>query len=290
MYVLLLFFIMFFSVGSYLVLADLLSFPKLAATKAVLTLSKQDKKQTMNLEAITFGLAVKLAGFIKMEQYERRKLEAALKSAGIKLTPETYLAKAWVKAGLIVLLIIPLLYIFPLLVPVVLFLAVAVFFKELRSAEDGVRQKREWIEYELPRFVSTVAQELKASRDVLSILKAYQKNAGESFREELEITIADMTSGNEETALTRLEARIGSTMLSDVFRGLISVKRGDNGTIYFEMLSHDFKLLELQQLKLVAMKQPGKIRKYSFFILGCLLLMYLGVLGYEIVNSFGKLF
>lgn len=290
MYVLLLFFIMFFSAGSYLVLADLLSFPKLAATKAVLTLSKQDKKQTMNLEAITFGLAVKLAGFIKMEQYERRKLEAALKSAGIKLTPETYLAKAWVKAGLIVLLIIPLLYIFPLLVPVVLFLVVAVFFKELRSAEDGVRQKRERIEYELPRFVSTVAQELKASRDVLSILKAYQKNAGESFREELEITIADMTSGNEETALTRLEARIGSTMLSDVVRGLISVKRGDNGTIYFEMLSHDFKLLELQQLKLVAMKQPGKIQKYSFFILGCLLLMYLGVLGYEIVNSFGKLF
>lgn len=290
MYVLLLFFIMFFSAGSYLVLADLLSFPKLAATKAVLTLAKQDKKQAMNLEAITFGLAVKLAGFIKMEQYERRKLEAALKSAGIKLTPETYLAKAWVKAGLIVLLIIPLLYIFPLLVPVVLFLAVAVFFKELRSAEDGVRQKRERIEYELPRFVSTVAQELKASRDVLSILKAYQKNAGESFREELEITIADMTSGNEETALTRLEARIGSTMLSDVVRGLISVKRGDNGTIYFEMLSHDFKLLELQQLKLVAMKQPGKIRKYSFFILGCLLLMYLGVLGYEIVNSFGKLF
>lgn len=290
MYVLLLFFIMFFSAGSYLVLADLLSFPKLAATKAVLTLSKQDKKQVMNLEAITFGLAVKLAGFIKMEQYERRKLEAALKSAGIKLTPETYLAKAWVKAGLIVLLIIPLLYIFPLLVPVVLFLAVAVFFKELRSAEDGVRQKRERIEYELPRFVSTVAQELKASRDVLSILKAYQKNAGESFREELEITIADMTSGNEETALTRLEARIGSTMLSDVVRGLISVKRGDNGTVYFEMLSHDFKLLELQQLKLVAMKQPGKIRKYSFFILGCLLLMYLGVLGYEIVNSFGKLF
>lgn len=290
MYVLLLFFIMFFSTGSYLVLADLLSFPKLAATKAVLTLSKQDKKQVMNLEAITFGLAVKLAGFIKMEQYERRKLEAALKSAGIKLTPETYLAKVWVKAGLIVLLIIPLLYIFPLLVPVVLFLAVAVFFKELRSAEDGVRQKRERIEYELPRFVSTVAQELKASRDVLSILKAYQKNAGESFREELEITIADMTSGNEETALTRLEARIGSTMLSDVVRGLISVKRGDNGTVYFEMLSHDFKLLELQQLKLVAMKQPGKIRKYSFFILGCLLLMYLGVLGYEIVNSFGKLF
>lgn len=288
--VLLFFFALLFSAGSYFVLADVLRLPTFAATKAVLTVAKQDKKQTMNLETVIFGLASKLAGFIRLDGYKRRKLEAALKSAGIKLIPETYIAKAWVKAGLIALMIFPLLPVFPILAPVVLFLAVAVLFKELRAADEAVRQKREKIEYELPRFVSTVSQELKASRDVLSILKTYQKNAEESFRQELEITIADMKSGNEETALTRLEARIGSTMLSDVVRGLISVKRGDNGTVYFEMLSHDFKLLELQRLKLVAMKRPGKVRKYSFFMLGCLMLMYLGVLGYVIMNSFGKLF
>lgn len=290
MYVLLFFFALLFSAGSYFVLADVLRLPTLAATKAVLTVAKQDKKQTMNLGTVIFGLASKLAVFIRLDGYKRRKLEAALKSAGIKLTPETYIAKAWVKAGLIALMIFPLLPVFPILAPVVLFLAVAVLFKELRAADEAVRQKREKIEYELPRFVSTVSQELKASRDVLSILKTYQKNAEESFRQELEITIADMKSGNEETALTRLEARIGSTMLSDVVRGLISVKRGDNGAVYFEMLSHDFKLLELQRLKLVAMKRPGKVRKYSFFMLGCLMLMYLGVLGYVIMNSFGKLF
>ena len=99
-----------------------------------------------------------------------------------------------------------------------------------------------------------------------------------------------MKSGNEETALTRLESRIGSTMLSDVVRGLISVKRGDNGVVYFELLSHDFKLLELQRLKLIAMKQPGKVRKYSFFMLGCFLLMYFGILGYEIMVTIGKMF
>lgn len=290
MYVLLFFFAVLFSAGSYFVLDDVLRLPTLAATKAVLTVAKQNKKQTMNLEIIIFGLAEKLAGLIRMDGYKRRKLEAALKSAGIKLTPETYIAKAWVKAALIALLIFPLLPIFPILAPVVLFLSVAVLFKELRAASEAVRQKREKVECELPRFVSTVSQELKASRDVLSILKTYQKNAEESFRQELEITIADMKSGNEETAMTRLEARIGSTMLSDVVRGLISVKRGDNGTVYFEMLSHDFKLLELQRLKLAAMKRPGKVRKYSFFMLGCLMLMYIGVLGYAIMNSFGKLF
>ena len=110
------------------------------------------------------------------------------------------------------------------------------------------------------------------------------------MKKELEITIADMASGNEETALTRFESRIGSTMLSDVVRGLISVKRGDNGILYFEMLSMTFKQLELQKLKLVAGKQPGKMRKYSFFMLGCFLLMYLGVLGYEVAIAFSKMF
>lgn len=290
MYAILFFFVLFFAAGAYLVLADVLKLPTLATTKAVLTVARQDKKQTMNIETVVFELSSKLSGLIRLDDYKRRKLEAALKSAGMKLTPETYIARAWVKSGLIALLIFPLLPIFPILCPVILFLAVAVFFREQQVADEIVRQKRERIEYELPRFVSTVSQELKVSRDVLSILNSYQKNAGESFRQELEITIADMKSGNEETALTRLEARIGGTMLSDVVRGLISVKRGDNGAVYFEMLSHDFKLLELQRLKLIAMKQPGKVRKYSFFLLGCFLLMYLGVLGYEIMNAFGKLF
>ena len=110
------------------------------------------------------------------------------------------------------------------------------------------------------------------------------------MKRELEITIADMASGNEENALTRMESRIGSSMLSDVVRGLISVKRGDNGIMYFQMLSMTFKQLELQKLKLEAMKQPGKMRKYSFMLLGCFLLMYLGVLGYVVLEAFGELF
>ena len=283
-------FVLLFSVGAYLVAADVFKLPTLAASKAVLTVARQDKKKTHNLEAVIFKLSAKLSQFIHMDEYKRRKLEATLKSAGIKLTPETYIARAWVKAGLTALLIIPTLPILPILSPVILLLAITMFFRERRSADELVKQKREEIESELPRFVSTVSQELRASRDVLSILKSYQKNAGPGLKQELEITIADMKSGNEETALTRLESRIGSTMLSDVVRGLISVKRGDNGVVYFELLSHDFKLLELQRLKLIAMKQPGKVRKYSFFMLGCFLLMYFGILGYEIMVTLGRMF
>jgi len=280
----------FLAAGLYIILAETLKLPRLAVTKAVLSVSRQDKKQTKTLEVIVFDLSSKLSKHIRLDDYKKRKLISTLKSVGIKLTPETYIARAWVKTGMIATLLIPIMPILPILAPVIILLAIAVLFKELRLADKILRQKRDEIEYELPRFVSTVSQSLKASRDVIAILKSYQKSAGESFKQELEITIADMQSGNEETALTRLESRIGSTMLSDVVRGLISVKRGDNGAMYFEMLNHDFKQIELQKLKLIAMKQPGKVKKYSFLMLGCFLLMYLGVLGYAIMNALGKMF
>ena len=278
------------AVGLYILLANILKLPRIAVTKAVLNVIRQDKKQTKILEVLVFDLSSKLANHIRLEEYKKRKLSSTLRSAGIKLTPETFIARAWVKTGLIATLLIPVMPIIPVLAPVIILLAITVFFRELRLADEILRQKREEIEYELPRFVSTISQALKASRDVTTILMSYQKSAGDSFGQELEITIADMKSGNEETALTRLEARIGSTMLSDVVRGLISVKRGDNGAMYFEMLNHDFKQVELQKLKLIAMKQPGRVKKYSFLMLGCFLLMYLGILGYAIINALGKMF
>ena len=278
------------AVGLYILLANILKLPRIAVTKAVLNATRQDEKQTKILEVLVFDLSSKLANYIRLEEYKKRKLSSTLRSVGIKLSPETFIARAWVKAGLIATLLIPVMPIIPVLAPVIILLAITVFFRELRLADEILRQKREEIEYELPRFVSTISQALKASRDVTAILMSYQKSAGDSFRQELEITIADMKSGNEETALTRLEARIGSSMLSDVVRGLISVKRGDNGAMYFEMLNHDFKQVELQKLKLIAMKQPGKVKKYSFLMLGCFLLMYLGILGYAIINALGKMF
>ena len=171
-----------------------------------------------------------------------------------------------------------------------MFLAIAIYFKEIRSAEEAVRKRREDIEFELPRFVATLTQELKANRNVLLILETYKQNAGKSFKNELEITVADMKSGSYESALTRLETRLGSSQVSDVARGLIGVIRGDDSVVYFQMLSHDLKQLELQRLKTIAMKRPSKIRKYSFAMLFCFLLMYLSVMFVEIVKTLDKMF
>ena len=142
-------------------------------------------------------------------------------------------------------------------------LGVMIYYKETGKAEEVLKEKREQIEGELYRFVSTISQELKNSRDVLSMLEHYKGNAGEDFRRELDIVCADMRSGSYEAALTRFEARMNSPQLSDVVRGLIGVLRGDDGAMYFQMLTHDFKQAELQRLKAKAAKIPPKIRVFK---------------------------
>lgn len=279
-----------FGAGAYFILAEILKVPTLATTKAVISVTRRQQKQAKSLEALVFDLAAKLSKYIRLGDYKKRKTTATLKSADIDLSAEAYLSVAIVKAVLTLLAVIPCLFIFPLVTPVVLFLAVGVFFKNYNKADEIVKKKREVIEDELPRFVNSLVQELKASRDVLSILETYQKHAGDAFKPELEITTADMKSGSHETALVRFEARIGSSIVSEIVRGLIGVMRGDNSVNYFEMLSHDLKQLEIRKLKMIAIKRPGKVRKYSFFMLGCFMLMYFVIIGFEIVSALNKMF
>ena len=99
-----------------------------------------------------------------------------------------------------------------------------------------------------------------------------------------------MRSSSYEAALVRFEGRIASPMLSDIVRGLIGVLRGDDGRMYFQMLSHDLKQLELQRLKAKAAKIPPKIRVFSFVMLACFMLTYIVVIVYEIIRSLGGLF
>ena len=115
-------------------------------------------------------------------------------------------------------------------------------------------------------MVATMEQELKASRNVIGMLERFKGNAGPALTGELDILLADMRSSNYEAALTRFEARLNSPMLSDVVRGLIGVLRGDDSTVYFQMLAHDFKQIELQRLKAQAQKIPPKIRVFSLLI------------------------
>ncbi|MTK06612.1 MAG: secretion protein F [Hungatella sp.] len=276
--------------GLFVLLADVLKLHTLRTSKAMQGAGSSSKRASGTVEAWLMSGAVKMSKYIRLDEYKHSRMSNVLKAAGYSVTPEVYEAYAITKAGGILSGIIPCLILLPLLIPLVVFLAVLSYFREIRKADEQLKVKRDQIEGELPRFVATIEQTLKASRDVLAMLETYKKNARSAFAQELDILTADMRSSSYEAALTRFEARFNSPMLSDVVRGLIGVLRGDDSAVYFQMLAHDFKALELQRLKGQAQKVPPKIRVYSFVMLMCFLLTYLVIIAIQIMDSLGSMF
>lgn len=277
-------------IGLYFVFADIYRLPYLKSSKAVNNLSKKQKDKSSGLDVWLKGIAIWLSKHMKLNEFKRAQLESDLKTAQMDITPEMFKANAIVKSVIIGVFAIPVLFVFPLLCPVILFMAFFLYKREVKSVSMKIRAKREKIENELPRLVFTIEKTLKHSRDVLNMLETYAKNAGPELWHELSITVADMRSGNYESALTRLESRVGSSMMSDVCRGLIGILRGDDTALYWTSLSLKFNDIQRQQLRLQAQKVPRKVKRLSMCLLFCFMLIYIVVIVAQIMTSMNILF
>ena len=268
------------AIGVGFILADVWKIPSFKASKAANNLAKKGEKKTGMIEVYLKEFATKLAGKLKLNEFKRAQLESDLRTAGMDVTPEMFIANAAVKAIATGVLSIPFFFIFPLIGFVVLLIAVYMYFHETKSVSRKIQIKREKIEYELPRLVSSIAKMLKHNRDIIYILESYRGT----------ITIADMRSGSIVKALTRLESRIGSTMVSDVTRGLIAVDKGNETEVYWAQTEMKFADHQRQLLKAQANSIPRKMKKLSMALLFCFLLIYIAVIGQVLLTSMGTLF
>ena len=276
--------------GLFMILADCFRIPYMRTSKAVKNLAKQQKEKTSSIDVWLSSLASFIAKRLKLNEFKKARLEADLRTARMNISPEMFIANAVVKSFIIAVLAIPVLFIFPILSPIIIFLSFVLYKMHMKSIEKRIRRKREQIEYELPRLVFKIEKTLTHSKDVLYIIKSFAKNAGAELKHELDITAADMRSGNQEIAITRLEGRVGSPLMSDVCRGLISISRGDVNTVYWNSLSLKFADIQRQQLRLEAQKIPKKVKRLSMCLLFCFMLIYIVVILAQIMSSVGVLF
>lgn len=277
-------------IGVFFILMDLKGIPYLKTTKAQQSIAKKQKNKTSAIEVWLSGLSEWLSKHIKLNEFKRAQLEADLVTAQIDKTPEQYKSDAIVKSAIIGVIAIPVAFFMPILCPFVLILAIVLYNMEIKKVAKKIGIKREKIEYELPRLVFTIEKTLKHSRDVLFMLDSYRENAGPELKHELSITVADMKSGNNEAAITRLESRVGSPMMSDVCRGLIGILRGDDTELYWASLEIKFNDVQRQQLRIRAQKVPKKVKRLSMCLLVCFMLTYVVVILSQIVDSLGTLF
>lgn len=284
------FMIFLIGTGLFMILADCFRIPYMRTSKAVKNLAKQQKEKTSSIDVWLSSLASFIAKRLKLNEFKKARLEADLRTARMNISPEMFIANAVVKSFIIAVLAIPVLFIFRILSPIIIFLSFVLYKMNMKSIEKRIRRKREQIEYELPRLVFKIEKTLVHSKDVLYIIESFAKNAGAELKHELDITAADMRSGNQEIAITRLEGRVGSPLMSDVCRGLISISRGDVNTVYWNSLSLKFADIQRQQLRLEAQKIPKKVKRLSMCLLFCFMLIYIVVILAQIMSSVGVLF
>lgn len=277
------------AVGLALILMDRFKVPSYAVSKATHNLGKRQNQKTNPLEIWLKEVANWVSGKVRLNEYKKMQLEADLKTADMNMTPEMYVADNIVKSLFIGVFAIPVFFFSKLISALIVLCAIILYVSNSKKVANKIKEKRKKIEHELPRLVATIEKTLIHSRDVLGILDAYKDGAGPELKRELEITVADMRSGNYEVALTRLESRVGSAMLSDVTRGLISVIRGDETAVYWGSLVLKFSDYQRQNLKAEAEKAPKRVRKLSMVLLICFMLIYVAVIGEVLISSLGGL-
>ncbi|KAI4450490.1 hypothetical protein C823_005027 [Eubacterium plexicaudatum ASF492] len=292
---LILFAAVFTGIGCYHLSCAFVDVPTAQTSRMMMLARKQtgtgnEKLFDVYLTKIAAKIAAKLSPLLKLDPIKKSRLSLTLDIAGIPLTPECYTMKAFLTAFAAGLLSVPFFMVMPLMGLLIMGLAVMVWFSTYYKAFDLVKKRRKLIEAELPRFAVSIQQELATDRDVLKLLTSYRRIAGPHLGQELDTTVADMRTGNYENALLHFQNRVGSTMLSDIVRGLIGTLRGDDQQMYFKMLVFDMRQIEQNNLKKEAGKRPKQMQKYSMMMLFCILLIYVVVLSVEVVGSLGAFF
>lgn len=276
------------AVGIYSLVGNYITFPTTQTDKAMSGFKRKQSIGERFYTSVTYPLTKIISKFIRMEGYQKRKLEKDLQRAGINLTPAEYYAKAYVTAGLVILssfLFIPLGL--PIITMCVMLLGIMLFFKERQSVKEKLNKINGKILDELPRFVRTYNNSLKSSKDILKFMERYRKISGDDFKYDLDILITDLKTGNTEEALQRFDERVNIPQLSTFISGVIGTSKGINQETFFYLTEQDMKILARENIKREIAKRPGKIKKATVAVGVMMFLLYLYPIFIDLKNGLG---
>ena len=113
--------IIFFGFATYNLTCAFVDIPtKKTSRMMMLARKQQGVKAEKLLDVYITKIAGLIAPYLKLDKLKRNKLQRALDIAGLELTPEIYTARAWVTAGAVGLCSILMVFLVPLMVPVLM--------------------------------------------------------------------------------------------------------------------------------------------------------------------------
>ena len=269
---------------------EIFGFPMSYAKKNITYLSKQATVQNDTLSNLISQIARFLRKCIKIGEFKRKRLVAQFENLGMKITPEEYYSEMVAKI-LLLALIVPIGFLIHIAIGVLFAIIVVLLgLLEYNKLDGIITKKKEVIESELPKFVSVIEQTFKNDHDVIKLISTYVENGDSPLVRELSIALADMKTGDFETALTRLANRVNSVYLSEVVRGLQSALHGDDTVSYFASLNTKLWDNEKIKIKKKALKTPSKVKYLVKVLLFCMFLIYVTVFGTVIYDGLHEIF
>ncbi|MCR5457770.1 MAG: hypothetical protein K6F14_06810 [Clostridiales bacterium] len=266
----------------FFILSSVLKVPLYSKEKAS---DKVIKKAYMhNRPSLLDKLTDSLSRAIKLPSSLRSAIEDALMSSGKTEKAEHFVSGLIVRTSPLVLLALVLLLFSPVLSALVFVASLIIPLMGYEEIKKKTDSKRKRIESQLYGFVLYIQKCIKHNRDVIYICESYP-SSDKIFVSEMQQTCSDMRSANVESALSRLEKRIGSALLSDVTRGLVSVSRGDETQGYWQSMEIKLRENERLILRTRANKLPSKTRILSMVMLFCFVAIYAVVLGTIVIES-----
>lgn len=279
--------------GLFLILSDLFRLPSRRTRSRMLKLLRADRKES-GLDRLLGGISRFIGQRLPLGEEQLEMLKRSLRLANLPAESDEdvrrFLASCVVKGGLTALLVLPVGFLNSLGFVASPLVGVLAGYSAYRKVSTLAEKRQKRVEAALPDFVSYLMERLARERSVYRLLAGYREKASAVFREELDHTLADLSTGNEEEALRRFSARVPSPRLSMVIRGLIGVSRGDDMTAFWENLSLKMEEIRRQNVRRRAARFPKTVRRCSLLLLGCFLMTYLVVIGSEIISSLSGMF
>ena len=172
---------------------------------------------------------------------------------------------------------------------VILLLMVYTMMKQRDVLTEKVRKKEFLIAQEMPRFVRTICRSLQSDRDLFNVISAYHKVAGPELGNELDILLAEMKSGNVQSALIHFEDRLGTPEAFRLCSALRDISLGVDQTATLAYMADDMARAAKENIRKELSLRPGKMRRTYYPAIAVCIVMILYVLVMYVIHNLNSI-
>jgi len=236
-------------------------------------------------------LLMKTGQYVILNDSAEESLERNLARAGINLSAREYTALKYlmVASGIAMILLCAVIEFYVGVLLVVL-LTLFGYAKVQEMLADKLKKKDEAIALEMPRFIRTIARNLRSNRDILSVLNSYRSVAGEELGGELDTLMMHMRSGNTASALQQFQKSVGSEEAFRLCSILLEIERGIDQTASLDYLADDMAAEAKRNIQKTLALRPGQMRRTYYPAVGVCIAMILYVLVVFVMDQLNNLF